>query len=84
MSQSAVGSGQWAARGGDAPSLPSNADLPVPTRFRAVLFDLGDTLLDFEPMDTRALFRQAARATHDVLAGRGIVVPDFERYARVY
>ena len=29
---------------------------------RAVLFDLGDTLVDFEPMDTRAVFREAARA----------------------
>jgi FMN phosphatase YigB (HAD superfamily) len=49
-----------------------------------VLFDLGDTLLDFEPMDTRALFREAARETYDLLKRRGATVPDFELYARVY
>jgi putative hydrolase of the HAD superfamily len=51
---------------------------------RAVIFDLGDTLLDFEPMDTRALFRAAARLTYDNLAARGAAMPDFERYTRVY
>ena len=51
---------------------------------RAVLFDLGDTLLDFEPMDTRAVFRQASRLTYDFLAARGVVMPDFDRYTRVY
>jgi putative hydrolase of the HAD superfamily len=51
---------------------------------RAVLFDLGDTLLDFQPMDTRALFREAARATYDLLERRGIELPAFERYAGVY
>jgi HAD superfamily hydrolase (TIGR01549 family) len=52
---------------------------------RAVLFDLGDTLLDFEPMDTRALFRRAARLTYDDLAARGVTpMPEFERYTRVY
>jgi putative hydrolase of the HAD superfamily len=50
-----------------------------------VLFDLGDTLLDFEPMDTRALFRRAARLTYDELAARGASpMPAFERYTRVY
>jgi putative hydrolase of the HAD superfamily len=51
---------------------------------RAVIFDLGDTLLDFEPMDTRALFRRAARMTYDDLAARGADVPEFERYTRIY
>jgi HAD superfamily hydrolase (TIGR01549 family) len=51
---------------------------------RAVLFDLGDTLLDFEPMDTRAVFRQASRLTYDFLAARGVVMPDFDRYTRLY
>jgi HAD superfamily hydrolase (TIGR01509 family) len=35
-------------------------------------------------MDTRAMFRGAARATYDVLARRGVAMPDFDRYARVY
>jgi putative hydrolase of the HAD superfamily len=51
---------------------------------RAVLFDLGDTLLDFEPMDTRAVFRRAARLTYDELATRGVNMPEFERYTRTY
>jgi putative hydrolase of the HAD superfamily len=85
MNKSAAGSGQWAVeeRGESLSSLPT-ADCRLPTYFRAVLFDLGDTLLDFEPMDTRAMFRDAARATYDVLARRGVAMPEFERYARVY
>lgn len=51
---------------------------------KAVLFDLGDTLLDFEPMDTRALFRRSARLTHNELSARGVAMPAFERYARGY
>jgi HAD superfamily hydrolase (TIGR01509 family) len=50
--------------------------------FRAILFDLGDTLLDFEPMDTRAVFWRAARLTYDRLASAGIALPDFETYVR--
>ena len=51
---------------------------------QAILFDLGDTLLDFEPMDTRAVFRHAARLTYDDLAARGHEIPEFERYTRGY
>lgn len=53
---------------------------------RAVLFDLGDTLLDFEPMDTRAVFRTAARLTYDRLAEAvgAAAMPPFERYARAH
>ena len=49
---------------------------------RAVLFDLGDTLIDFEPMDTRAVFRMAAGSTYDFLAQRGHALPPFEEYCR--
>ena len=35
-------------------------------------------------MDTRALFRKAARLTYDDLGGRGLAMPDFERYTLVY
>lgn len=49
---------------------------------RAILFDLGDTLLDFEPMDTRALFKESARSTWEHLVSRGITPPPFEKYAR--
>jgi putative hydrolase of the HAD superfamily len=51
---------------------------------RAVIFDLGDTLLDFEPMDTRVLFRSAARLTYDKLAAQGATMPPFDRYTRIY
>lgn len=51
---------------------------------RAILFDLGDTLLDFEPMDTRAVFREAAGLTYEHLVARGVAVPGFERYVGVY
>jgi putative hydrolase of the HAD superfamily len=56
----------------------------VSEQLKAILFDLGDTLLDFEPMDTRAVFRQAARVTYDHLAARGCAMPAFERYARAH
>jgi putative hydrolase of the HAD superfamily len=51
---------------------------------RAVLFDLGDTLLDFEPMDTRALFQAAARRTYERLGEMGATLPAFEVYARAH
>jgi putative hydrolase of the HAD superfamily len=49
---------------------------------RAILFDLGDTLIDFEPMDTRAVFRQAAEATHGFLRQEGCEVPPLPVYCR--
>jgi HAD superfamily hydrolase (TIGR01549 family) len=85
MNKSAVGNGQSAVADGDSLALLPAGNRPLPTDFRAVLFDLGDTLLDFQPMDTRALFREAAGATYGVLRARGVKsLPAFERYARVY
>ena len=52
------------------------------TMVRAVLFDLGDTLIDFEPMDTRAIFRSAARDSHKFLLARGGALPPFEQYCK--
>src|SRR5437879_5534637 len=49
---------------------------------RAILFDLGDTLIDFEPMDTRAVFREAAACTYKFLADRGHALPSFQSYCR--
>jgi putative hydrolase of the HAD superfamily len=49
---------------------------------RAILFDLGDTLIDFEPMDTRAVFRQAAEATHAFLRDHGCQPPPLPVYCR--
>ena len=49
---------------------------------RAILFDLGDTLIDFEPMDTRAVFRMGAGSTYEFLVQRGYSMPPFEEYCR--
>jgi putative hydrolase of the HAD superfamily len=50
---------------------------------KAILFDLGDTLFDFEPMDTRAVFEQAGRRTYDYLQQRGHALPPYRRYFRM-
>lgn len=50
--------------------------------FDAVLFDLGDTLLDFEPVDTRAVFRKGAQRTYQFLQSKGCKLPPFEKYCR--
>ena len=49
---------------------------------RAILFDLGDTLIDFEPMDTRAVFRTGAIRSYDYLKSLGHPVPAFDVYSR--
>ena len=49
---------------------------------RAILFDLGDTLIDFEPMDTRAVFRTGAASTYEFLQARGHALPPFNIYCR--
>jgi FMN phosphatase YigB (HAD superfamily) len=49
---------------------------------RAILFDFGDTLIDFEPMDTRAVFRTGAASTYEFLARRGHPLPPFDLYCR--
>ena len=49
---------------------------------RAILFDLGDTLIDFEPMDTRAVFRKGAADSYAYLKGLGHGVPAFDVYCR--
>ncbi|MGE5610887.1 MAG: HAD family hydrolase [Bacillota bacterium] len=49
---------------------------------KAILFDLGDTLFDFEPMDTRAVFEEAGHKTYTFLEVRGHKLPPFRRYFR--
>jgi HAD superfamily hydrolase (TIGR01662 family) len=48
--------------------------------FHAVLFDLGDTLIDFEPMDSRAVFKIGAERTYSYLAQVGCKLPPFKKY----
>lgn len=50
----------------------------------AVFFDLGDTLFDFAPVDTRAVFEQGALSTYDCLKRRGHSLPPFRRYFRMH
>jgi putative hydrolase of the HAD superfamily len=47
---------------------------------KAVLFDLGETLLDFGKLKTTRLFRQGARLSYDFLKSCGQPVGSFEYY----
>lgn len=47
---------------------------------RAILFDLGDTLVHWDPLDLRAIFSRAAASTYDLWASRQQRMPDFRRY----
>jgi HAD superfamily hydrolase (TIGR01549 family) len=47
---------------------------------KAVLFDLGETLLDFGKVKTTRLFRQGARLSYDFLKSCGQPVGGFEYY----
>ena len=49
-------------------------------KIKAVLFDLGETLLDFGRVDTTRLFRQGARLSYDFLKSTGQPVGSFEYY----
>lgn len=47
---------------------------------RAVLFDLGDTLIQYGQVDKNALFREAAWRTYSAWSQRQRRMPDFRRY----
>jgi HAD superfamily hydrolase (TIGR01549 family) len=49
-------------------------------QIKAVLFDLGETLLDFGKVKTTQLFRQGARLSYDYLKSSGQPVGSFEYY----
>jgi HAD superfamily hydrolase (TIGR01549 family) len=48
------------------------------TMLQAVLFDFGDTLIQYEPMDTRGVFRAAAAAVFERLRRDGHALPPFD------
>jgi HAD superfamily hydrolase (TIGR01509 family) len=48
---------------------------------KAILFDIGDTLFDFQrPMNRSEVFESAGRKTYDFLASMGHTLPPFKRY----
>jgi len=49
-------------------------------KIKAVLFDLGETLLNFGKVKTGRLFRQGARASYDFLKNTGLPVGSFTWY----
>ncbi len=49
-------------------------------KIKAVLFDLGETLLNFGRVDTAALFKEAGRLTYDYLKQDGQPVGNFKSY----
>jgi putative hydrolase of the HAD superfamily len=53
--------------------------LPV-KRIKAVLFDLGETLLQFGKFNTTQLFRQGARLSYDFLKTQGQSIGNFNFY----
>lgn len=51
-------------------------------RIRAILFDLGDTLLDFGEVDLPRLFQEGGRGAYAYLRSLGGNLPDLGRYLR--
>lgn len=49
-------------------------------KIKAVLFDLGETLLDFGKLSTGEIFRKGARLSYDFLKSRGQPVGNFRYY----
>ena len=52
------------------------------TGLQGILFDVGDTLLDFGPVDTIDLFEQGARLTYAYLRDLDMPLPSFRTYYR--
>ena len=46
----------------------------------AVLFDIGDTLLDFDPLPVRELFLSSAHTTYEHLKAKGCRLPTLPKY----
>ncbi len=47
-----------------------------------ILFDLGNTLVDFAPVSTRVLYESGARNSYDYLKEIGVEIPSFAGYRR--
>ncbi len=51
-------------------------------RIQGILFDLGDTILDFGPINTLELFARGARLAYRYLQGLGQPLPAFQKFHR--
>ncbi|MBI5726131.1 MAG: HAD family hydrolase [Planctomycetes bacterium] len=51
-------------------------------RIQGMLFDLGETLLNFGSADVHGLFEQGTRQAYEALRGRGLKLPSFVSYHR--
>lgn len=60
--------------------MTQDAKLKTQNEIKAVLFDLGETVLNFGKIKTTRLFRQGARLSYDFLKSRGQPVGNFEVY----
>jgi len=60
--------------------LAGRSPMMTSRKIKAVLFDLGETLLSFGKVNTTRLFRQGARLSYDFLKGLGQPVGCFEYY----
>ena len=60
--------------------MTRNAIRHRPHEIKAVLFDLGETVLNFGKIKATRLFRQGARLSYDFLKNRGQPVGHFEYY----
>jgi len=47
---------------------------------KAILFDIGGTLFDSDPMNRAEVFAETGRKTYNLLASRGHSLPPFKRY----
>jgi len=69
---------------GRCDNVPGKLLLPAPMakRVKGILFDLGDTLVDFGKVDVPSLFEAGAKLAHEYLSGLGYPVPSLAKYHR--
>ena len=60
----------------------SHASEAMAVRVKGILFDLGETLLDFGKVDITSVFEAGAKLAYDYLAKRGQALPSFVKFHR--